>query len=113
MMMITHVVRRGEVWLVDLGTTVGHEIRKTRPVVVLSTSRRHIILVLPLTSRVQNIGRHQVVIEPPEGGLRKCSVTTEQIRSIDCRRLVTRFGDLAESTMERIDESIKGILNIN
>lgn len=103
--------RRGSVYLVRFDPTVGHEIQKTRPAVVISNDHLNelapTVLVMPITS-----GRfpyyHWITITPPEGGLRKpSSIVTEQIRSIDKQRLGDRLGQVTPNTMSRIEAAIR------
>ena len=63
--------RRGEVWLVILDPTIGHEVKKTRPALVVTNDvyNRHnwVVLIVPLTSD-DKAEYDQVLIDPPEGG---------------------------------------------
>jgi len=91
------VVRRFEVYLVSLDPTVGSEIRKTRPCVVISPDEmnRHIrtVIVAPVTSQGQPYptrvpGRFQ-----GKNGL----IVLDQIRTVDRSRLVKRLGKLTSA----------------
>ena len=72
--------RRGEVWMVSLDPTKGHEIKKTRPAVVVTNdvynTHNWVVIVMPLTSH-DHAEYDQVLIEPPEGGLTHSSVTLQ------------------------------------
>jgi mRNA interferase MazF len=108
--------RRGDVWLVALDPTVGHEIRKTRPAVVVTSDlynrQNWVILVMPLTSH-ESAEIDQVLILPPEGGLSNRSVTLpDQLRAIDRSRLVRRLGRLVDETMLKVDRSLKVVLDL-
>ena len=104
---------RGEVILVDFDPTVGAEIRKRRPAVVIQNDidNRHspITIVAAMTSRVDDeIFPTEVVVAPPEGGLSKPSVVLlNQIRSVDRKRLVGRLGRLKPETMARVDRALR------
>lgn len=104
-------LRRGQVWYVAFGATIGCEIRKTRPAVVISAdcynrnARNRTVVVLPLKSLAPRRGMRydQVVVRPPEGGLTKVSVTvSNQVRAVSIDRLVKRLGQLREGTMDVI-----------
>lgn len=105
--------RRGEIYLVEFDPTVGHEIRKTRPAVIIQNdvSNRHsaITIVAALTSRYANPPYpREVAVEPSQSGLLKPSaVLLNQIRSVDRERLIRRLGRLDRSSMERVDYAIK------
>jgi mRNA interferase MazF len=104
----TAVIRpkRGEVYLVNFDPTVGAEIQKTRPALVVKNdmANRHspITIVAAITSQVdESLYPTEVLIQPPEGGLSLPSVVLlNQIRSIDKRRLVRRLGVLTPATTE-------------
>jgi mRNA interferase MazF len=107
---------RGDVWLVSLDPTIGHEVQKTRPAVVVTSNiyNRHnwVVVVMPLTSH-DTAEYDQVLIEPPEGGLDSSSVTLpDQIRAVDRRRLVKRLGLVSNSTLQRIDRSLRIVLDL-
>ena len=107
---------RGDVWLVSLDPTTGHEVQKTRPAVVVSSNiyNRHnwVVVVMPLTSH-DTAEYDQVVIEPPEGGVTSKSVTLpDQIRAVDRRRLIKRLGRIDQDTLHRIDRSLRIVLDL-
>jgi mRNA interferase MazF len=108
--------RRGEVWLVNLDPAVGHEIQKTRPVVVVTNDvyNRHnwVVLVVPFTTR-DVAAFDQVLVRPPEGGLSNPSVTLpDQLTAIDRSRMVKRMGKLSPSTLLQVDQSLKIVLDL-
>ncbi|MBI2827166.1 MAG: type II toxin-antitoxin system PemK/MazF family toxin [Planctomycetia bacterium] len=103
--------RRGSVYRVALDPSIGHEIRKTRPAVVISNDHMNemagTVLVMPITS-----GRfayyHWIAIDPPEGGMtRPSSIVTKQIRAVDKRRLGRQLGVVRLPTMQRIEQAIR------
>jgi mRNA interferase MazF len=107
---------RGDVWLVSLDPTIGHEVRKTRPAVVVTSNiyNRHnwVVVVMPLTSH-ETAEYDQVLIEPPEGGVSAASVTLpDQVRTVDRRRLVKRLGRVREDTLRKIDRSLRIVLDL-
>lgn len=85
--------RRGEVWLVDLDPTRGHEQAGRRPALVVSADgfnagRAGLVLVVPFTTRARGIPTH-VPVTPPEGGLSERSFARcEDLRSVSAERLV-------------------------
>jgi len=92
-------VKRGEIWLVNLDPTVGSEIQKTRPCVVISPPEMHDYLrtamVAPMTT-----GSHPAPfrIAVRHGG-KKGLILLDQIRAIDKLRLVKRAGMLSAVTL--------------
>lgn len=103
--------RRSFVYLVPFDPTVGHEIRKTRPAVVISNDHMNelaaTVLVMPIT-----VGQypyfHWIPLTPPEGGVKKVSsIVTEQIRAVDKQRLGRRLGAVSAQTMRQIEDAIR------
>lgn len=103
--------RRGEIYLVSFDPTVGAEIQKTRPAVILQNDmgNQHspLTIVAAVTSNVLRRGPTSVFVRPPEGGLTVDSVVLlNQIRTIDKRRLGKRLGALRPETTKEIDQAV-------
>ena len=101
-MVMTEVVRRGDVFLVSLNPARGGEIQKTRPCVVVSPDELNAYLrtfiVAPLTT-----GGHPYPFRVAcrfEG--RAGYVVIDQIRTVDRERLVRRLGKVSPSTLGRV-----------
>ena len=91
------MVGRGEVWWVNLDPTIGTEISKIRPALVVSPDDMNGILprviVAPLTSKGQPLGcRPELVFQG-----REARILLDQIRCVDKRRLVSRLGAIDQS----------------
>jgi mRNA interferase MazF len=104
--------KRGEVYLVSFDPTIGTEIQKTRPALIVQNdvANRHspITIVAAITSQFdERLYPTEALIQPPEGGITMPSVVLlNQIRSIDKRRLVRRLGILTPATMARVDRAV-------
>lgn len=104
--------KRGEVYLVGFDPSIGAEIQRTRPALILQNdiANRHspVTIVAAITSQFEErLYPTEVLVTPREGGLRARSVVLlNQIRTIDKRRLVRRLGTLTPATMRRIDTAI-------
>ncbi|MBW6485610.1 MAG: type II toxin-antitoxin system PemK/MazF family toxin [Syntrophobacterales bacterium] len=88
------VVNRFDVYLINLDPTVGSEIQKTRPCVIISPDEmnRHIqtVIVAPMTTAGKEYPtRIACVFES-----RKGHIVLDQLRTIDKRRLIKRLGSL-------------------
>ena len=110
------IPRRVEVWRVSLGPTVGHEVRKTRPAVVVTNdvynAHNWVVIVMPLTSR-DKAEYDQVLIQPPEGGLTNTSVTLpDQLRAVERARLVDCLGNVSPVTLKNIEDSLRVVLDL-
>ncbi len=103
--------KRGEVYLANLDPTIGTEIRKTRPVLIVQNDTYNkydsTTVVAPITSTVKNLGPSKVLVASPKGGLNMESVILlKQIRAIDKRRLVKKLGTLEKQTVQAVDRAI-------
>ena len=110
-------ISRGEVWLVNLNPTVGTEMRKTRPVVVINSDAVGTLplrLVAPLTEwKDAFAGKIWLVKIAPDGsnGLVKTSAAdTLQLRGLDTSRFVQQLGTASESVMESIVAAIAAVI---
>lgn len=108
---------RGEVWRVNLDPTCGAEMRKTRPVVVMSSDavgKLPIRLVAPITSWDDRFADHiwHVKISPcKENGLSKpSSVDVLQTRSVDVSRFTERMGRLTSTDLEEILAALAAVV---
>jgi len=109
------VVRRGDVVLASLDPTVGVEIRKTRPVVVVSNDHinelSQLAVVVPLTKNTSHLSPSHAVIPKGTAGLSVASkALTEQIKAVDKRRLVRRLGTLPVHLLAQIDRALRTTL---
>jgi mRNA interferase MazF len=109
---------RGEVWLINLDPTIGAEIQKTRPVVILSNDAVGILplrVVIPITEWKEHY--HQAawmvsLIPDAWNGLAKPSTAdTFQIRSVSTARFVRRMGKLAAADMEAIVAAVSLVIH--
>jgi mRNA interferase MazF len=103
---------RGEVYLVNFDPTIGAEIQKTCPALIVQNdiANRHspITIVVAISSQFdETLYPTEVLIQPPEGGLTLSSVVLlNQVRSVDKRRLIRRLGMLTPATIGRVDRAI-------
>jgi len=101
------VISRFDVYLVNLDPTVGAEIQKTRPCVIVSPDEmnRHIptVLIAPLTSKGQV---YPTRVECRFKG-KKGQVVLDQIRAVDRKRLVKSLGHLDAKSATRILEVLQ------
>src|SRR5437870_4970553 len=106
--------RRGEIFLTTLDPTLGREIKKTRPALIIqnnvSNRLSDITIVAPITSTVRfPLNPVHVLLEANAvTGLAVISVALlNQIRAVDRVRLIKRLGAVDDDTLELIDEAIK------
>lgn len=105
--------KRGEVWIVNFDPTIGSEIKKTRPAVVLQNDvgNRYsaVTIVAAISSHSDDkLYPTEVLVKAPEGGLEESSVVLlNQIRTIDKKRLIKKIGVLKSATIESVNHALK------
>ena len=105
---------KGEIWLVNLDPTIGAEIRKTRPAVIVSEDAVGILplrVVVPLTDWKERyaVAPWMIQIAPDaHNGLAKPSAADAfQIRSVSQARFVQRIGALKSNQVEQVIHAIQ------
>ncbi len=91
----------GEVWLAQLDPTVGNEIQKTRPCVLISPPEMHnhlrTVIVAPMTTGSRPAAFRVPLTFKGKSGL----ILLDQIRTLDKVRLVRREGAVHSTTLKR------------
>ena len=114
-----HRPRRGEIWIVELDPTRGHEMQKTRYCLVIQSDvlnkKLPTYIIAPITSKVRPewfpIG---ISLKKGEDNLSKESqVMLNQIKAADITRFKRRIGKLSENTMIQVNESIGFVLGLS
>jgi len=110
-------ISRGEIWLVNLDPTVGAEIRKTRPVIVVSSDTvgaLPIKLVAPLTEwkdyLARNVWHVKVTPDSMNALVKTSAVDTLQLRGVDTRRFVRKLGGVSPNIMRSIVAAITAVI---
>jgi mRNA interferase MazF len=105
--------RRGDVYWVALDPTLGSEIRKTRPAVIVSNNSCNTfgsrVVVLPLTSNVDSLypGEALLVVDG-----KPARALGDQIRSLDKSRLRSRIDTLSQDELVAVEEAIRITLGL-
>ena len=95
-------VKRFDVFLVNLEPTMGHEIKKTRPCLVISPDEMNkyisTVIVAPMTTRTRDYPtRVKCVFQGKEG-----EIVLDQIRTIDKKRLIKKLGKIDLKTQLKV-----------
>lgn len=106
------LIKRGDIWLANLDPTIGNEIKKTRPVVIVSNNinnlHNNVVSVLPMTSNTDKIFSFEVFIPKGIANVPKDSkIKADQIRTIDKSRLSKHLGTIPPNFIAAIDKAIK------
>lgn len=106
------MIKRGEIYWVNLDPTIGSEMRKTRPALVVSNDVNNLhaqtVTVLPLTTSVEKVYPFEVRLEAGVYGNKEAAkVKANQIRTVDKRRLSKLVGFLPADRMAKVDAAIR------
>lgn len=112
----TNYPKRGEIFVADLSPSLGHEIHKKRPVLIISHNSLNqtlsTVVVLPFSSITpQFIGPDIVVFISQKGLDKKSALIVNQIRAIDKKRLVEKVGIISKIRMQEVEGALKIVLD--
>jgi mRNA interferase MazF len=96
------VVRRFDVYLVNLDPTIGSEIQKTRPCLIISPNEMNnsiaTVIIAPMTTKGRDYpSRVNCNFEEKEG-----QIVLDQIRTVDKHRLVKKLGAIVKETQRQV-----------
>src|SRR3989338_4811073 len=99
--------QQGEIWLTNLNPTLGHEINKTRPAVIIQNNKGNLYspltIIAPITSQhLEEIYPFEVALPAKTTSLEKDSkVLLDQIRTIDKKRLIKKISKVTYEQLEK------------
>ena len=104
------VVRQYDIFLVALDPTIGHEIKKSRPCIVVSPDEMNkyisTVIVAPMTTQSRAYPTRVFV----RFGRKDGWAVLDQIRTVDKRRLIKKIGEIDNKTIQQIKSVLKEIL---
>jgi mRNA interferase MazF len=107
------IPERGEIWWVALDPTLGSEIRKTRPCVVVSVKvlneRRRTVIVVPLSSSPK---ASPPILIPITCDGRPAVAVSDQIRAVAKQRLGSRLGTVTGDEMLALEDGLRQIMQL-
>jgi mRNA interferase MazF len=111
-------VKQGDIWEINLSPTVGAEIKKKRPALIISDDAMGLLplkVIVPITEWKDRFdgAPWMVKIEPDShnGLLKTSALDTFQIRSVSTRRIVKRIGVVSDEVLEKVKEAIKAVID--
>ena len=112
-------MKQSEVWLINLDPTIGAEIKKTRPAIIVSDNslgKLPLRIIVPVTDWKDHYDKApwMVKIGPDiRNGLSKLSsADCFQLRSVSYDRFIKQIGEVSESIMEDIRTGISKVLSM-
>lgn len=113
-------MKRGEIWLINLDPTVGAEIKKKRPGVIVNRDSIGILplkIIVPVTEWQEKFGQAAWLVpleSSPDNGLaKKSAADTFQVRSLSQERFIQRLGILSEGDMTQINQALALSLHLD
>ncbi|MBF0566144.1 MAG: type II toxin-antitoxin system PemK/MazF family toxin [Nitrospirae bacterium] len=108
---------RGDIYIVDFNPSLGVEIKKTRPAVIISCNEANkylkTVMVIPFSSKIENIYPFEVFVKKEDSGLDFDSkIKVSQMRAVDKARLRKHISTLSEYVIIEIEKAIKIHLSI-
>ena len=107
------IPERGEIWWVALDPSLGSEIRKTRPCVVVSVrvlnERRRTVIVVPLSSSPK---ASPPILIPITCDGQPAVAVSDQIRAVTKERLRSRLGVVAEEELAVLADALRQIMQL-
>jgi mRNA interferase MazF len=112
-------MKRNEIWLINLEPTIGAELRKTRPAIIVNDNDLGILplkVIVPVTDWKDKYEAAvwMIKIDPDkENNLQKTSsADCFQVRSLSEERLIKKIGRVNEATMKKISKALAKVLKI-
>lgn len=110
-------MRRGEIWLINLDPTVGAEIKKTRPAVIVSSNdlgKLPLRVIVPITDWKSQYAVAVWMVELTPNAVNNLSKVSAadcfQVRSVSTQRLIRKIGEVSFEDIGRIELSLSKVL---
>lgn len=112
-------MNNGEIWLINLDPTIGAEIRKTRPAIIVNSDAIGVLplkIIVPITDWKSHYSRVPWIVQltpDSDNTLQKVSgADTFQVRSVSQQRFVKKLGRVDSVKIQQIKEALKLVFDI-
>jgi mRNA interferase MazF len=105
-------IERGDVLLVEFDPTIGSEIKKTRPAILVTNdvanAYARVVVVVPLTSqKLDTIFPHEVLLKNTKGFNKVSKANVSQLRAVDRLRIKSKLGEISTKDLSYLDAALK------
>ena len=104
------VIRQYEVYLISLGPTIGHEIKKARPCIIISPDEMNknisTIIIAPMTTQ----SHFYPTRIPLKFTGKEAWIVLDQLRTVDRKRLIKKLGKIEQVIINQVKSIIKEML---
>lgn len=114
---MARIIKRGEIWLINLEPGFGKEMHKKRPALIASKNSINLqanhVIIVPASSQIPALlGIEMVSIGKIKGLDKKSVLLPLFIKSIDQERLIKKIGTISEIKLQEVEEAIKIVLDL-
>ncbi len=113
-------MKQSEIWIVDLNPTIGAEIKKQRPAVIINDNNVGILplrIIVPLTDWKEHYKNVSWMVEigadKQTGLLKTSAIDCFQIRCVSEKRLIKQIGQINETTLQKVQQAILQLISVN
>ncbi len=107
-------MRRGDIWWINVDPSVGGEVRKKRPAVIISndSANKHLnrVQVVPMTSKVGRVYPSVAIVRVKD---QTSKAMADQLTTVSKQRLINRAGRLSLRDMEKVEHAVKVQLGLS
>ncbi len=102
---------RGAIYLVNFDQTIGHDVNKARPAVIITNNINNeyspVLTVIPLSSNTTRVYPFEVVLPAGNGLENESKIMVNQIRTVHKKRLIKKMATVSDDIMKKIEAAIR------
>lgn len=108
---MTDFPKRGDIYLVNFDPTVGHEVKKARPAVIITNNINNeyspVLTVIPLSGNIKRVYPFEVKVSAGKGLDKASKIMVNQIRTVDKKRLIKKISSVSPEIVKKVEAAIK------
>lgn len=103
--------RRGDIYLVNFDPTIGHEVKKSRPALIITNDINNeyspVLTVIPLSSNISKVYPFDVLLPIGKGLDKGSKIMVNQIRTVDKTRLLKKLSTVSRDILRKVESAIR------